>query len=113
MKALTDGGPTEMNSKMPDYIENIFMLMKLVCTDEVIRKYEADFNNCTIRYGDLKKQLAEDMIKFMSPIRKKTQDILANDAFLVEVMKKGAQKATESAQKTMKLVREAMGLNYF
>lgn len=113
MKAKTDSGPTEKNSVMPDYIENIFMLMKLVCSEEVIKKYETDFNECTIRYGDLKKQLAEDMISFMSPIRQKTDDILANDAYLVEVMRKGAQKASESAAKTMKLVREVMGLNYF
>jgi tryptophanyl-tRNA synthetase len=113
MKAKTDSGPTEKNSVMPDYIENIFMLMKLVCSEEVIKKYETDFNECTIRYGDLKKQLAEDMISFMSPIRQKTDDILANDDYLVEVMKKGAQKASESAGKTMKLVREVMGLNYF
>jgi tryptophanyl-tRNA synthetase len=112
MKAKTDSGPTEMNAPKPDYIDNIFMLMKLVCTEDVINKYEADFNNCTIRYGDLKKQLGEDMVKFMSPIREKTNEILANDAFLVEVMKKGAQKARESAQQTMQLVREAMGLNY-
>ena len=113
MKAKTDSGPTEKNSVMPDYIENIFMLMKLVCSEEVIKKYETDFNECTIRYGDLKKQLAEDMIRFMAPIRQKTDDILANDAYLVEVMKKGAQKASESAAKTMNLVREVMGLNYF
>jgi tryptophanyl-tRNA synthetase len=113
MKALTDGGPTEMNSKKPDYIENIFSLMKLVCATEVIEKFESDFNNCTIRYGDLKKQLAEDMINFISPIREKTNDILANDAYLVEVMEKGANKARESARKTMDLVRNAMGLNYF
>lgn len=112
MKAKTDGGPTEINSPKPDYIDNIFMLMKLVSTEEVINKYEADYNNCTIRYGDLKKQLGEDMVKFMSPIREKTNEILANDAFLVEVMKKGAQKARKSAQETMQLVREAMGLNY-
>jgi tryptophanyl-tRNA synthetase len=113
MKALTDGGPTEMNSKKPDYIENIFALMKLVCKDDVIEKFESDFNNCIIRYGDLKKQLAEDMINFIAPIREKTNDILANDAFLVEVMEKGANKARESARKTMDLVRNAMGLNYF
>jgi tryptophanyl-tRNA synthetase len=113
MKALTDGGPTEMNSKKPDYIENIFSLMKLVCATEVVEKFESDFNNCTIRYGDLKKQLAEDMINFISPIREKTNDILANDAYLIEVMEKGAQKARESARKTMDLVRNAMGLNYF
>jgi tryptophanyl-tRNA synthetase len=113
MKAKTDSGPTEKNSVMPDYIENIFMLMKLVCSEDVIKKYESDYNECTIRYGDLKKQLAEDMISFMAPIRQKTDDILANDDYLIEVMKKGAQKASESAANTMKLVREAMGLNYF
>jgi tryptophanyl-tRNA synthetase len=113
MKALTDGGPTEMNSKKPDYIENIFSLMQLVCKEDVIEKFESDFNNCTIRYGDLKKQLAEDMINFISPIREKTNDILANDAYLIEVMEKGANKARESARNTMDLVRNAMGLNYF
>ncbi len=113
MKAKTDNGPTEKNSIKPDYIENIFMLMKLVSNEDVISKYEADFNNCTIRYGELKKQLAEDMVNFMSPIRQKATDILANDAYLTEVMQKGAQKAQESAQKTMKIVREAIGLNYF
>jgi tryptophanyl-tRNA synthetase len=61
----------------------------------------------------MKKQLGEDMVKFMAPIRQNTADILANDAYLIEVMEKGAQKARESAAKTMKLVREAIGLNYF
>ena len=113
MKAKTDSGPTEPNTPKPDYIDNIFMLMRLVSADDVIAKYEYDYNNCTIRYGDMKKQLAEDMINFMSPIRMKTNDILANDKFLNEVMEKGAHKARISAAKTMQLVREAMGLNYF
>lgn len=113
MKALTDGGPTEKNSVKPDYIQNIFMLMNLVCKQEVITKFEEDFNSCTIRYGDLKKQLAEDMIAFIAPIRQKTNDILENDDYLIEIMKLGAEKANYSASKTMNLVRTAMGLNYF
>lgn len=113
MKTKTDAGPTEPNSTMPDYIENIFLLMKLVSADDVIKKYQDDYNSCSIRYGDLKKQLAEDMVKFMSPIRQKANDIMANDGYLVEVMQKGAERASESAQKTMRLVREAVGLNYF
>ena len=113
MKAKTDSGPTAPNTPMPDYIENIFLLMKLVSEEDVIQKYEGDYNNCNIRYGDLKKQLAEDMVKFISPIRQKAEDILANDKYLVEVMQKGAAKASESAHKTMKLVRDAIGLNYF
>src|SRR5487761_2079791 len=108
MKARTDSGPAENNSVKPDYIENLFLLMKLVSADEVIAHYEATFNNCTIRYGDMKKQLAEDMVDFISPIRKKVNDILGNEKYLQEVMESGAQKARESAEITMKLVRNAI-----
>lgn len=113
MKAKTDSGPTVPNSSKPDYIENIFGLMKLVSSPEVISKFEEDYNNCTIRYGDMKKQLGEDMVKFISPIREKADAIRNNEQYLKEVMEKGAEKARKSAQATMELVREVMGLNYF
>ena len=113
MKAKTDSGPTEPNSIKPDYIENIFLLMKLVCAEEVIAKFETDYNNCSIRYGDLKKQLAEDMVNFIAPIRNKVNAILTDEKYLKEVMEKGAEKANRSAGETMRLVRAAMGLNYF
>ena len=113
MKAKTDSGPTENNSRRPDYIENVFSLMKLVCSDDVISKYEADYNNCTIRYGDLKKQLAEDMVKFITPIRQKAEHILNDAAYLKQVMEQGAEKANRSAAATMQLVRQVMGLNYY
>ena len=87
--------------------------MNLVGTKDSVKKFDEDFNNCTIRYGDMKKQLAEDMVRFISPIRKKVESILSNEKYLKEVMEKGAQKARISANATMKLVREAMGLNYF
>ena len=87
--------------------------MKLVSTDEVIKKYEEDFNKCSIRYGDMKKQLGEDMVKFISPIREKADAIRNDAAYLKEVMEKGAEKARKSAKATMEIVREAMGLKYF
>ncbi|MDB5223418.1 MAG: trpS [Chitinophagaceae bacterium] len=113
MKAKTDSGPTENNSPKPVYIENIFLLMNLVSSKEVIKKYEEDYNNCTIRYGDMKKQLAEDMVKFISPIREKVNSILQDEKYLQKVMEQGAEKAVKSAEATIKLVREAIGLNYF
>lgn len=113
MKAKTDAGPVAPNTPMPDYIENIFSLMKLVSSLEVISKYEEDYNNCSIRYGDMKKQLAEDMVKFITPIREKAAAIRNDAAYLRQVMEKGAEKARKSAKLTMDLVREAMGLNYF
>jgi len=113
MKAKTDGGPTENNSQKPDYIENIFLLLNLVSEKDVIKKYEEDYNCCNIRYGDMKKQLGEDMVKFISSIRQKVNGILNDEKYLQKVMEQGAEKAIKSAESTIKLTREAMGLNYF
>lgn len=113
MKAKTDAGPTEKNSQKPEYIENIFLLMKLVSSHDVIKKFEDDYNNCTIRYGDMKKQLGEDMVNFISPIREKVNRILGDEKYLQQVMEKGAEKARKSAKATMELVRQTIGLKYF
>jgi tryptophanyl-tRNA synthetase len=113
MKAKTDEGPKAPHSPKPDYIENIFQLVKLTGAPGVYEKFEADYNNCVIRYGDLKKQLAEDMIQFITPIREKAKAIRSDEAYMKDVMEKGAAKAGESAKKTMQLVREAIGIKYF
>ena len=113
MKAKTDSGPTEPNSKKPDYIENIFLLMKLVSNEGTVKKFEEDYTKCTIRYGDMKKQLGEDMVNFISPIREKVNSILENEKYLKQVMEQGAEKARKSAKATMELVREAIGLKYY
>lgn len=113
MKAKTDSGPTVPNSEKPDYIENIFLLMKLVSAPDVVAKFEADFATCTIRYGDMKKQLAEDMVRFIAPIREKAEGIRNDATYLKQVMEQGAEKARKSARATMDLVRSAMGLNYY
>ena len=112
MKTKTDQGPTEMDAVKPDYIENIFLLMQLVSAPDVIAKFETDYNNCAIRYGDMKKQLAEDMVNFIAPIRYKINNILADEKYLKQVMEQGAAKASVSAKATIQLVREAMGFNY-
>ncbi len=113
MKAKTDSGPTEKNTVKPDYIENIFQLIKLVSSEDFLQQQEYNFNNASIRYGDLKKQLSEDMVRFIAPIREKANTILNDEKYLASIMKKGAEKARASAEKTMKIVRESMGLDYF
>ena len=113
MKAKTDNGPAENNAAKPDYIQNIFLLMKLVSDSGVTKIFEADYDNCTIRYGDMKKQLAEDMVRFIAPIREKAAAILENEVVLKDIMQAGAAKAQKSAMATMQLVRESIGLKYF
>ncbi|MBS1639212.1 MAG: tryptophan--tRNA ligase [Bacteroidetes bacterium] len=117
MKAKTDGGPTEPNSDMPDYIKNIFTLMKQVSTADTVKKFEDDFNNSStgnviIRYGDMKKQLAEDMISFIKPIREKAADIQNNKELLFKIITQGADKARASATNTLQEVRKAMRMIY-
>ena len=112
MKAKTDSGPTEPNTPMPDYIQNIFLLMKLVSEESTIQKFTDDYNGANIRYGDMKKALAEDMVKFIAPIRQKAVDIRANESYLKKVIDEGAERARASAQQTIQEVRRLVGLNY-
>ena len=112
MKAKTDSGPTENNSVKPDYIQNLFTLMSLVSKKETVEKFNADFNACTIRYGEMKKQLAEDMAVFLNPIRAKAEEIKNDKAYLEKVMKQGAEKARVSARATIDKVRESIGMIY-
>jgi tryptophanyl-tRNA synthetase len=113
MKAKTDAGPSAPNMPKPDYIENIFLLMKLVSAADTIQKFEEDYNKAVIRYGDLKKQLAEDMVAFVTPIREKAEAIRQDQAYLRRIMEMGAEKARLSAAATMEKVREAIGLKYY
>lgn len=117
MKAKTDQGPAEPNAVKPDYIQNLFTLMRLVSSEDTVQKFEDDFNgsstgNCVIRYGDMKKQLAEDMAAFIKPIREKAADIQHNKELLGKIIRQGADKARASASETLKLVRQAVGMNY-
>lgn len=112
-RALTDAGPTEPNSPMPDYIENLFTILRVVSTDEVVKHYQDKWNNCEIRYGDLKKQLAEDIINFAAPIRERIIAIENDSEYLHKVTHEGAEKARANALKTINAIREIVGFKKF
>lgn len=113
MKAVTDSGPTAPDSPMPEVIANLFTLLRVVSTEDTVQHFTELWNRCEIRYGDLKKQLAEDIIKVVAPIRARIQDIAADEAYLAKVVRQGAEKARESAGKTVADVREIMGIKPF
>ena len=113
MKAKTDSGPTEPGSEMSLLIQNLFQLMQLVSEESTVEKFKNDFATASIRYGDVKKQLAEDMVRFITPIRERATDIYRDKAYLQKIMKDGAEKARISGRQTIESVREAIGLNFF
>lgn len=113
MKAKTDEGPKEPYTQKPDYIQNLFLLLSLVSDAQVLEHFERQYNECQIRYGDLKKQLAEDMVRFLKPIRERAEAYQADRAMLNRIMKQGAEKARDSASKTLHEVKRQMGIRYY
>lgn len=110
MKAVSDSGPTQPNQTKPEPVQNLFTLMKIVSKQEVVEFYEEKYNNCQIRYGDMKKQLAEDIVAFTTPIREKIQEIRNDEPYLARVARVGAEKARISAAATLAEVKQLIGL---
>ena len=109
MRAVTDSGPTKPNSEKPEAIQNLFTLMEIVSTPEVYQHYNGLYNDCAIRYGDMKKQLAADINAFCAPIRERILDISGDKELLARVARLGAEKARESAARTIEEVRHIIG----
>ncbi|MBO4557765.1 MAG: tryptophan--tRNA ligase [Bacteroidales bacterium] len=113
MRAVTDSGPTEPNSPKPEVIENLFTLMRLVSEPDTVQFFEDKWNDCSIRYGDLKKQLAADICKVTLPIRERIDAIYNDDEYLRKVTAMGREKARESARATLALAKQAVGFKAF
>jgi len=113
MRAVSDSGPTQPNQEMPETIKNLFSIMKTIAKPETHEYFLEKYNNCEIRYGDMKKQLAEDITLFVNPIRERITEISADSDYLRKVVKMGAEKAHVSAAKTIAEVREIIGFRAF
>jgi tryptophanyl-tRNA synthetase len=84
--------------------------MELVSASDTLAHFKEQYAQCAIRYGDLKKQLAEDIDRFIAPIRERFNDIFRDDELLRKVAAIGREKARTSASATLKEVRKAIGL---
>lgn len=113
MKAVSDSGPTEPNQPMAESIANLFAIMKIISSASTYDHFLEQYNSCSIRYGDMKKQLAEDIVTFTSPIREKITELSANNEYLKKVAAMGAEKARASASQTLKEVRKTIGFRSF
>lgn len=113
MKAVTDGTPTIPNQDKPEAIRNLFTLMQAMSKPETLAFFDEQWNTCQIRYGDMKKQLAEDIIDFTSPLRERIKEIQSKPEYLRKVAEMGAEKARQSASKTIREVREIIGFRSF
>lgn len=113
MRAVTDSGPEKPNMQPPESIENLFAIMKVVSSEDTLSYFREKYADCSIRYGDMKKQIAEDLNIFVSPLRERISDIYNNPEYLKKVAKLGRDKARESASKTLQEVRKVIGFRNF
>ena len=113
MRAVTDNGPQEPNSQKPEVIENLFKMMSIVSEPETVKYFDEKWNDCSLRYGDMKKQLAEDMVKVLNPIRERIQEFSSNTELLDKIARQGAERARESAAATLNEVRKIIGFRAY
>jgi len=113
MKAKTDTGPTVPNSEMPEEIKNLFTIAQIVSKPETVTMFRNSYLDCSIRYGDFKKQLADDITSFTLPIRERILSISSDNEYLKKVVTLGADKARASASSTLNEVRHIIGFRHF
>lgn len=113
MRAVTDEGPQTPNSEKPEVIQNLFTLMKIASSEETYNYFDEKWNDCTLRYGDMKKQLAQDLVNIIAPIRERITEISSDQERLDRIAKMGAEKARESARKTLQEVRKIIGFRVY
>jgi tryptophanyl-tRNA synthetase len=87
--------------------------MKAVSAPETLQYFEEQYQNCSIRYGDMKKQLAADITAFVQPMYERILELRGQDEYIRKVARQGAERARESAAKTVKEVREIIGIKSF
>jgi len=113
MRAVTDAGPKAPGEKPSEPVQNLFTIMNVVSDPSTVKYFTEKHASCEIRYGEMKKQLAEDIIKVTDPIRERINEILADKKYLAKVVKEGGEKARTSASKTIREVREIIGYRSF
>jgi tryptophanyl-tRNA synthetase len=101
--ATTPGG--EMGSG----VKTLFIYARLYIPNEVTR-FEEEFKNGSLKFVEIKDLIAEAIYIDLKPLQEKRKELEANPGYVDKVIKEGAQKAKAIAQKTVREVKEKMGL---
>ena len=63
-----------------------------------------------MRYGDLKKQVAEMVVSHLEPFQQRYREIVSDPGYVTGVLREGAGRVTPIANSTVELVKRRMGL---
>ncbi len=108
MSAETDSGKDVIyNVTKKPGISNLLVIYSLL-TEKSIKDIETEFRGKG--YGEFKKSLAQVVINYLEPFRRKKKEFETKDSYVKEILEKGQARARVIAEATMKEVREKMGL---
>lgn len=91
-------------------VANLLQFVELFQGKTKREEYEAQYMASGIRYGDLKKELAQAIFDELQPIQEKRRELEANPERIDALIAQGAEKSRVIAQATVAEVREKMGL---
>lgn len=106
-KAVT---ATSGGKKMDPGVENLFTIMREVSPAETVQRFEEQQKGGSIRYAELKKQLANNLAEHLAPFRKRRAELTKKETYVKDVLEEGRKKASAIAQETMEEVRKKVGL---
>ncbi len=111
-KAVTGMTPTEPDSPMTEPVENLFTLLRLV-TPELNDQYLASWNDCSIRFGDMKRDIAQGIVKVIRPLRERYQQLYTDTDYLNRIRRQGAEQVREIVRHNLGEMRQYMGIRMF
>ena len=123
MSMFTD--PNHLRVEDPGKVEGnpVFIYLDAFSKDEDFAKYFPDYKNLAEMkehyerggLGDMKckKFLNNVMQEFLAPIRARREEYEKDKEQLIEILKKGTQRAIEVSNETVSEIRNAIGINYF
>ena len=104
MKAVTDTGQGEASPG----VKNLMLILELLAEPKVFQKFQKDLKNKTIKYSELKTELAEVISHFLKPIQARKKELSKKE--VQKILEAGAKKARQVAQKNLAEIKKKMGL---
>jgi tryptophanyl-tRNA synthetase len=107
MRATTDSNPAVDFDKLGSGVRNLLAIYQGF-TGVADAEVRAEFAG--MRYGDLKKRVAEAVVAALEPMQKRYREIASEPGYIAQVLEKGAERARPAARDTVEKVKRAMGL---
>lgn len=107
MRATTDSNPAVDFSALGPGVENLLNIFQgfSECTNDQVQKHFAG-----MRYGDLKKQVADMVISHLEPLQQRYHQIVSEPGYVAGILREGAERVAPIANATVELVKRRMGL---